>query len=817
MRDNGAMDTLTLLDYDAEAAARIVDVPVWQEMSDSFMAYALSVITARAIPDVRDGLKPVQRRVLWSMLQMRLRPGTPYRKSARVVGDTMGRYHPHGDAAIYDTLVRMGQDFARMVTLVDPQGNFGSLDDPPAASRYTECRLAAAAMDIVGDIDESTVDMVATYDGEGLEPSVMPAALPNLIINGVTGIAVGMATTMCSHNPGEVADAIDLVMSSRRKVRTDDLLAVLPGPDFSGGGIVISDDGLRSAYETGTGKIRVRALMEAEPKRRPRQIIVTEFPPNVGAEKIVSTVCELAAAGRLPGVRGATDLSDIDGTRLRIDLDGTVAVPRVTDELCRLTPLETSISVNNVVLDGGVPVLLGFVDLCQRYIAHRMEVVVRRSQHRLDAAQKRLHLAEGLLTAVDNLDEVVRIIRKSKDPAAARAALMKRFALSTEQAEHILDMTLRRLTALEKLRLNQERTALLKQVEEYTAILGSVRRQRTLVKNEMRSACETHGKPRRSAVVDAAHITAAAPIAAAAGSATATVARRSDPCVLTVSSSGNAGRADPTERLKRTPGRHDLVIASLRTSTADSVTAVTDRGIARRAVPGDAAAASGRARGAAAAEMFALDRHERVVGLFSGAESTVVAVAASGLAKRVAGSALAAAPEGTMLMNLDKRDRIVAVFAVHDTDSVLVLSSAGLCMRVEAAQLPTLTLGRAPSALMGLPAPATAVAAGAVDESAGGVVAIVTDHCGIKLVDAFAVPAKGRGAQGVIVCRLGDGEHISTGWVGPATETLLAVCAADDGRRDDPHPERLRVKLTNRYTQPDRSGRQIRVVAPGRS
>ena len=622
---------------------------------------------------------------------------------------------------------------------------------------------------------------------------------------------------MCSHNPGEVADAIDLVMGSRRKVRTDELLAVLPGPDFSGGGIVISDDGLRSAYETGTGKIRVRSLMEAEPKRRPRQIIVTEFPPNVGAEKIVATVSDLAAAGRLPGVRGATDLSDIDGTRLRIDLDGTVAVPRVTDELCRLTPLETSISVNNVVLDGGVPVLLGFVDLCQRYIDHRMEVVVRRSQHRLDAAQKRLHLVEGLLTAVDNLDEVVRIIRKSKDPAAARAALMKRFALSTEQAEHILDMTLRRLTALENLRLDQERAALLKQVEEYTAILGSVRRQRTLVKNEMRAACEAHGKPRRSAVVDAAHITAAAPIAAAAGSATAAVARRSDPCVLTMSSSGNAGRADPTERLKRTPGRHDLVIASLRTSTADSVTAVTDRGIARRAVPGDAAAASGRARGAAAAELFALDRHERVVGLFSGAESTVVAVAASGLAKRVAGSVLAAAPEGTTIMDLDKRDRIVAVFAVHDTDSVLVLSSAGLCMRVEAAKLPTVTLGRAPSALMGLPAPATAVAAGAVDESAGGVVAIVTDHCGIKLVDAFAVPAKGRGAQGVIVCRLGDGEHISTGWVGPATETLLAVCAADDGRRDDPHPERLRVKLTDRYTQPDRSGRQIRVVAPGRS
>ena len=455
------MDTLTLLDHDADAAARIVDVPVWQEMSDSFMAYALSVITARAIPDVRDGLKPVQRRVLWSMLQMRLRPRAPRTANRRVWWATpWAATTPTATPPSTTPSCAWAKTSPAWSPSSTPQGNFGSLDDPPAASRYTECRLAAAAMDIVGDIDENTVDMVATYDGEGLEPSVMPrsAAQPD-------------HQRRHRHSGGDGDhDVLAQPRRGRRRHRSGHELAP-QGPRRRAVGGAAGTRLLRR----GDRHIRRRAALRLRDRHRqdpgpcphggrtqnadPARSSSPSSPPNVGAEKIVSTVCELAAAGRLPGVRGATDLSDIDGTRLRIDLDGTVTVPSVTAELCRLTPLETSISVNNVVLDGGVPVLLGFVDLCQRYIDHRMEVVVRRSQHRLDAAQKRLHLVEGLLTAVDNLDEVVRIIRKSKDPATARAALMKRFALSTEQAEHILDMTLRRLTALEKLRLDQERAA----------------------------------------------------------------------------------------------------------------------------------------------------------------------------------------------------------------------------------------------------------------------------------------------------------------------------------------------------------------------
>ena len=344
------------LEFDGGFAREVVEVPVADEMSESFLAYSLSVITARAIPDVRDGLKPVQRRILWSMLQMGVRPGTPFRKSARIVGDTMGRYHPHGDAAIYDTLVRMGQDFSRMVPFIDPQGNFGSLDDPPAAARYTECRLAEPAMDMVRELDEDTVDFRPTYDGEGDEPVVLPAAMPNILVNGTSGIAVGMATNMAPHNLREVEKAIALVMTKRRpKPTIDELMAVVPGPDFPSGGIVV-DDGLRTAYETGRGTFRIRAKAHVEQTGRSRQaIIVTELPYLVGPERVIGKVQELANNGKLVGIEGIADLSDIHGLKIQIDVKPAVNPQAVLQELYRLTPLEESFGVNNVVLVDGVP------------------------------------------------------------------------------------------------------------------------------------------------------------------------------------------------------------------------------------------------------------------------------------------------------------------------------------------------------------------------------------------------------------------------------------------------------------------------------
>ena len=406
--------------FSNDCAADVIDTPVADEMSESFLAYSLSVITSRAIPDIRDGLKPVQRRILYSMLQQGIRPDANFRKCAGVVGDTMGKYHPHGDSAIYETLVRMGQDFTRGVTFITPQGNFGSLDHPPAAYRYTECKLSPAAMSMVAEIDEETVDFIPTFDGERDEPSVLPALIPNLLVNGTTGIAVGMATNMPTHNLREVYDAIEVVMKKRRpKPTVDELMKVLPGPDFPSGGILI-DDGLRDAYETGRGTIRIRAKSETIKLTRNRQaLVITELPYMVGPEKVITKINELASVGKLPGVderEGAKNLSDKNNPlRIQIDLRPGASAKAVLANLYRMTPLEETFGINNVVLVDGVPTTVGLWDLCNHYVDHRLEVVVRRTEFRLAKWEARLHIVAGILIALDNIDRVIEIIRASQD------------------------------------------------------------------------------------------------------------------------------------------------------------------------------------------------------------------------------------------------------------------------------------------------------------------------------------------------------------------------------------------------------------------
>ena len=799
---------------DAPPAARVTDVPVYREISESFMAYAMSVITARAIPDVRDGLKPVQRRVLWSMLQMGVRPGTPFRKSARIVGDTMGRYHPHGDDAIYDTLVRLGQDFARMLPLVEPQGNFGSLDDPPAASRYTECRLAGAAMGICGDIDESTVDFLATYDGEDIEPEVMPAALPNLLINGAAGIAVGMATNMPSHNPTEVADAIELVMGLRRKARTDELLEVLPGPDFCGGGIIVADDGLREAYDTGRGNIRVRARMTLEPRRqRPRHVVVTELPPGVGAERVVSKVAELVSAERLNGVSGAADLSDLEGLRVRIDLNGKAPASSVLKDLYRLTPLEETFSVNNVVLVGGVPLTLNLRQLCEHYIEHRIEVVVRRSRHRLDAAKARMHLVDGELQAVDNLDEVVAIIRRSKTAKDAAAALCKRFDLSDKQAQHILDMRLRRLTGLERLNLEKESAQLRAAIKELEAVLASSRRQRNMVKKEMREICDAHARDRRAEIVSVDELDAVH--ARTAWTLPEPQSDRDESLLLTVTSTGNVGQASETRGRKRAAGRHDMVAASVWTTSQTRTAAVTSTGRVMHARAGDAAPASSRARGGPAAEFFGCARGERVLALTAGQGQPVMLVTSSGLVKRIAAEDLVKATSGAETVPLSSGESVVAAFVAADGDEAVVVSDTGNVIRFEVSSVPVGSLARRPSTGMRLPDDGTVVAAAAV-AAGDGVIVAATSQGGLKATEVSEIPLRGRGGNGVLLCRAGADEKIVAGFVG-AVDGLLAVCSADDDpSKVNPTPVPIRVQATRRYTAPERTARQIRTLGRAR-
>jgi len=823
---------------DPVPARQVDNISVAEEMSDSFLAYALSVITSRAIPDVRDGLKPVQRRVLWSMLQMGLRPGTPYRKSARVVGDTMGRYHPHGDAAIYDTLVRMGQDFSRMVTLVDPQGNFGSLDDPPAAARYTECRLSAAAMDMVGELDEDTVDFRPTYDSEDTEPAVLPAALPNLLVNGTSGIAVGMATSMLPHNLAEVCEAIELVMSSTRRPTADELMKVLPGPDFPGGGIVVADEALQDAYETGRGSVRMRARLSVEAVTRQRQaLIVTELPHQVGPERVVSRITELLTAGRLTGVRGIADLSDMDGLRLQIDLKPGVDPAAVLEELYRHTPLEESLNINNVVLVDGVPSTVGLRRLCEHYVSHRLEVVVRRTRYRLQRATERLHIVEGLITALDNIDEVVALIRASADAAAARDELIARFELSEVQATHILDMALRRLTALERTKLDTEAASLRADISEYSEILASTRKQRAIVRKELRRIVDDHGRPRRSRIVTAteADRELAASSAGEVGSGTSDGTEADVgpdiACVVTVSTSGNIGRSPLKGDRRASPGRHDLIAASVVTSTGALLAAITSKG---RALPVRCAgveAANNRVRGVDAKGLFGLESAETILAvvgdgsarLLGGtAHPKLVLVTKRGVIKRLdVAEVFDGALPGSLVALVDG-DQIVSAFTAPDSAELVLAASDGRALRIEAASVRVQRRAASGVAGIKLRADATAVGAGAVvaEASQGDpilVLATSNDKTGgIAATPCSELPTQGRGSQGLLAVKLAPGESVAAAMVNTG-EALLALMGQDeDPRKIDPNPVAVRLEPTARHRSPKRFERSIHMLAPSR-
>ena len=609
-----------------QIAREIVEVPVDDEMRDSFMPYALSVTTSRAIPDVRDGLKPVQRRILYVMADLGLRPGSPFRKSAGVVGEVMGKYHPHGDGAIYEAMVRMGQPFSMSVPLVDPKGNFGSLDDPPAAYRYTEARLTPAAMAMVTGLDEETVDFSPNFDGERDEPICLPAAIPNLLVNGASGIAVGMATNMPPHNLSEIASAIEHVLTKRRpKPTVDDLMRFVEGPDFPTGGIVVDDGSLREAYETGRGTIRVRARAEIENITARRQgIVITELPYAVGPERVQAKVRELIASGKLDGIAAVVDLSDRNhGLRLVIECKSGVGPHGLLEKLYRLTPLEESFGINNVALVDGVPTTLNLYELCRHYVEHRLEVIVRRTEFRLARAEEREHILQGLLLALDNIDHVISIIRGSDDATTARAELMNALKLSDMQATHILDMQLRRLTALEVEKLREELDDVQSDISELRKLLASDTRRRKLVSDELRELVNQFGVPRRTTIVSASDLAVIddgpseeelAPEELIADQVT----------LVTLSTSGLLGRRSPDEEFSAKPGRHDVLAQSLETNSYSSILAITDQGrlltVRSREVPEIIRGS----RGASVTEMFSLSRGERVVGLFGEGKDPIV-------------------------------------------------------------------------------------------------------------------------------------------------------------------------------------------------
>ncbi len=806
------------LEFDQNFAREVVDVPVADEMSESFLAYSLSVITSRAIPDVRDGLKPVQRRILWSMLQMGVRPDTPFRKSARIVGDTMGKYHPHGDAAIYDTLTRMGQGFSRMVPFIDPQGNFGSLDDPPAAARYTECRLSVAAMDMVRELDENTVDFRPTYDGDADEPVVLPAALPNILVNGTTGIAVGMATNMAPHNLREVEKAIELVMTKRRpKPTIDELMAAMPGPDFPSGGIVV-DDGLRDAYETGRGTFRVRARAHVEQVSRNRQaIVVTELPYQVGIVRVIAKVQDLVNSGKITGITDVVDFSDhtTDDNQVRIQIDVKAAVnpQAVLQELYRLSPLEESFGLNNVVLVHGVPTTLGVYDICRHYIEHRLEVIIRRTEFRLARAQDRLHILEGLLIALDAIDEVVAIIRSSQDVAEARRRLIERFDLSQVQAEHILDMPLRRLTALAKIDIEEEAAQKRADIADYQRLLKSDDRRRKLVMSELRSLVEVHGRDRRSEIIVADEIEV---FEVPKESDDAFDPDSDEPCVVTLSTSGNLGRAAAEGSRRGVAGRHDLISSRLVTSTGSPIVAITSEGRAFVIRGGEVADASGRSRGSTAAQLLGLNKSEQVLGLAGEGEENIVLVTAGGVVKQLTSAEVLGTKPGKQVIALKGTDKVAAVFRAPAGVDAMIVASDGQALRLGIESISVQGRGAGGVAGMKLKGDARVVGAGPL--IGDGQAIVITSESGAKATAYDEFEVKGRGGQGVRIARLSSGEGLLAAWFGdPVEGELLAQMADDDdARKLDPNPVAFMLDSTSRDLVPSRTERQVIVLAPAR-
>src|SRR5271170_169770 len=516
-----------------EFEENIVDIDVTEEMRGSYLEYAYSVIYSRALPDARDGLKPVQRRILYQMNQMGLRPDRPHVKCARVVGDVMGRLHPHGDSAIYDALARMAQPWAMRLPLVDGHGNFGSMggDDEPAAMRYTEARLTAAAMEMVASIDEDTVEFIPNYDGSETQPDVLPAGLPNLLVNGAAGIAVGMATNMAPHNLGEVIAAARYLLRNP-SASLDALMRFVPGPDLPTGGRIVGLDGVREAYETGRGIFRTRATATIE-QLTPRRagIVVTELPYTIGPEKVMARIKDLVQAKKLNGVADLKDLTDRNrGLHLVIEVRSGFNPDAVLAELYRLTPMEETFGINNVALVDGQPRVLGLKELLEIYVAHRLDVTRRRTEYRRRKRLERLHLVDGLLIALLNIDEVIQVIRSSDDAAAARERLMAIFELSQIQAQYILDTPLRRLTRFDRLELEREQDVLRAEIASLTAILESEALLRELVGDELAEVGKKFGTPRRTVLLEGG--------AEAAAAAAVPLEVADDPCVVLMSATG---------------------------------------------------------------------------------------------------------------------------------------------------------------------------------------------------------------------------------------------------------------------------------------
>ncbi|HST73158.1 MAG TPA: DNA topoisomerase IV subunit A [Kocuria rosea] len=797
----------------ADFRENIVDIDVTSEMETSFLEYSYSVIYSRALPDARDGLKPVQRRILFMMDRMGLRPDRGHVKSARVVGEVMGKLHPHGDSAIYDAMVRLAQPFAMRLPLVDGHGNFGSLDDGPAASRYTEARMAPAALALTADLDEDVVDFVPNYDNQFSQPGVLPAAFPNLLVNGSSGIAVGMATNMAPHNLREVvAGARHLV--EHPEATLEDLMRYIPGPDLPSGGRIVGLDGIKDAYRTGRGSFRTRAKVSIEQvSPRKQGIVVTELPYMVGPEKVTEKIKEAAQAKKLQGVSDVVDLTDRkNGLRLVIEVKNGFNPEAVLQQLYKYTPMEDSFGINNVALVDGQPRTMGLLELLRVYVEHRLSVVRRRTGYRLGRRRDRLHLVEGLLVAIVDIDEVIRIIRASDESSVAREGLMAAFGLTRVQADHILELRLRQLTRFSRIELEKEQEELRREIAELEEVLGSDARLRALVSAELAEVSATHGDDRRTELLESDAVpgptAAAAPAPGRKSAGGLALEIPDDPCWVFLSTSGQLARTpsrlplvDPPRRIK-----HDALTSVVGATARGEIGAVTSTGRMVRVQVMDVpvlTAFEGTPKlgdGVPVKDFLTLARGERLVGLAP--LGAVLALGTrNGVVKRVNPDYPLNREEWEVVTLRDGDEVVGLAESTADDDELVLVTRQGKLLHFDAGSVRP--QGRTAGGVAGIKlGPGDEVVFFGAVRAADETPVVVTiaraaevlpgmSQYSVKVTPFAEYPPKGRATAGVRAHRFLKGETgLSLAWVGhgPAKAVSAAGVArslpTEHGRRD---------------------------------
>lgn len=772
---------------------RIEDVDVLAEMESSFLEYALSVIYSRALPDARDGLKPVQRRILFMMNEMGLRPEKGHVKSARVVGEVMGKLHPHGDSSIYDALVRLAQDFALRLPLVDGHGNFGSLDDGPAASRYTEARLAGAALSMTAHLDEDVVDFVPNYDSQFMQPAVLPSAVPNLLVNGASGIAVGMATNLAPHNLIEVIEGAKHLLY-HPEATTEELMAFIPGPDLPGGGIIVGVEGITEAYKTGRGAFRTRAKVSVEKvSARRTGLVITELPYLIGPERVIERIKVGVDNKKISGISDVVDLTDRkNGLRMLITLKTGFSPEGVLEQLYRTTPLEDSFSINSVALVDGQPQTLGLKDMLRVFLDHRISVITRRSKHRLKKRKERLHLVEGLLLAIVDIDAVIQIIRASDNSDQAKKRLKTAFDFSDLQTEFILELRLRRLTKFSKLELETEQNELLAEIAELNTILGDRTKLYAIVAQEMDDAAELYGTPRRTLLTGAV----ARPTRSKEQAA---LEVQDQPCRVLLSATGLALRIDreaeqvqePLSAIAERAKPHGAVVSEIFTTTRSEVGAVLSDGTVQRFTPVELPQVPGNSisfeAGVPIERYLGLEttRSPRVVGFVTlGNDTHIGLFTRNGVVKR---TLLDSLPNRDTfeIITLKADDEVVAVVPAPNGSTFVAVTSDAQLLRFPTDSVRPQGLTAGGMSGMNLKNEATVIFATAIAEGVEAKVVTVAQgsdslpgvaSCSTKVSDFDEFPVKGRATGGVRAHRFLKGEdRLCVAWVGTGEPRALGT------------------------------------------